>query len=142
MFSRTTLRTTRGYSTSTSGADFLSGLMKRIDNLNLELKKKKKDIGNVVAPKKAQAPQPSKLANTKLTNKDHPMASNRFRERKRPEFIDARPLRPKAAVRRTRVSTAGEKASKTAGAAKAGNTKGGAIGTVAPRAGSATRTRA
>lgn len=139
MFSRTTLRTTRGY--STSGADFLSGLMKRIDNLNLELKKKK-DIGNVVAPKKAQAPQPSKLANTSLTNKDHPMASNRFRERKRQEFIDARPLRPKAAVRRTRISTAGEKASKTAGAAKGSNTKGPAIGTVAGGAGSATRTRA
>lgn len=90
------VRSVRGYSTSSNGLDFLSGLMKRIDNLNLDLKTKQNAAAAAGASATASGPaavfakgkklsKPQNLNKTTqfqskvaLGNKGHPMLNNRF----------------------------------------------------------------
>lgn len=89
-------RSVRGYATQPTGSDFLSSLMKRIDNLNVEIKKKKdaaptpsleplKKAHHKAKVHKAQPASPapgkssaSKTNRTQIASMDHPMKSNRF----------------------------------------------------------------
>lgn len=76
-------RSFRGYSTSSSGQDFLSGLMKRIDNLNSEIKKKKDLSSKPTKP--AHAARPVQSNKVRLSTADHPMLANRFSGSDRPK---------------------------------------------------------
>lgn len=88
------VRSVRGYSTSSEGLDFLSGLMKRIDNLNLDLKTKrdakiaeakesKSNAKTAKTGKNAKTDKSTTLETSKqnkfsLGTKNHPMLNNRF----------------------------------------------------------------
>lgn len=71
--------------------------MKRIDNLNSEIKKKKD-----LTPKPTRAARPAQANKVKLSTVDHPMMSNRFNGSDRPK----RQLRPQGAGHAARRSNA------------------------------------